>query len=143
MMKKAQAQIITTVLIILLVLAAIVIVWQVVSGTIEEGGEQVEEQSVCLGVSLDVLSADAEGDIVTVRRGGGSETVADIIALRYYVDGTLRNESLGESIGALESSSSNLSDQTVEYDLQPGEEVEVGFLIGNTWCPPISKEVAV
>ena len=46
--KKAQAQIITTVLIILLVLAAIIIIWQVVSGTVRQGSEEIEAQASCL-----------------------------------------------------------------------------------------------
>ena len=54
--KKAQAQIITTILIILLVLAAIIIIWQVVSGTVREGAEEIESQSSCLGLRIDITN---------------------------------------------------------------------------------------
>jgi hypothetical protein len=40
MNKKSQGEIITTVLIILLVLAAVIIVWQVVSATISDSGNE-------------------------------------------------------------------------------------------------------
>jgi|SRR3989344_8933332 len=67
--KKAQSAIITTILIILLVLAAIVIVWQVVNSTIKGGAEQIEKQSSCLGVSLEI---EKKGyTTFSIKRAGG------------------------------------------------------------------------
>ena len=67
--KKAQAGIITVILIILLVLAAIVIVWQVVNTTIRGGAEQIEKQSGCLGVTLEV---EKKGyTLFSIKRAGG------------------------------------------------------------------------
>jgi len=85
MSKKAQAQIITTVLIILLVLAAIVIVWQVISGTVETGTNQLESQSGCIGASLDIESAvEAAGSnsvTVRVKRGADSSDITGILLI--------------------------------------------------------------
>ena len=71
--KKAQSQIITTILIILLVLAAIIIVWQVVQGTIQQGADEIESQSSCLGLRLEITNiavTDEETDTaasITIR----------------------------------------------------------------------------
>ena len=82
MYKKAQSQIITTVLIILLVLAAIVIVWQVVNSTIKDGADQVEKQSTCLGISMEVTAVDQ--DTVVVKRIGGESLTGTSVV---YIEG--------------------------------------------------------
>lgn len=79
MNKKAQSQIITTVLIILLVLAAIVIVWQVVQSTVTRGGEEIEAQSVCLGISATLAEDATMGYIVLTP-------TKDISGYRIYTD---------------------------------------------------------
>jgi len=84
MYKKAQSQIITTVLIILLVLAAVVIVWQVVNSTIKGGAEQIEKQSTCLGISMEVTATSAT--TATVKRVGGNTLNGTSIA--YTAGGT-------------------------------------------------------
>ena len=56
---KGQSEIITTVLIILLVLAAIIIVWQVVSSTIEEGEQNIEQTSQCIGIDVAMIDSKA------------------------------------------------------------------------------------
>ena len=101
--KKAQAQIITTVLIILLVLAAIIIIWQVVSGTVREGAEEIESQSSCLGLRIDITNVakgiakidevkDDEDNIIVdgVSEVKGNITIRptkDIVGYQIYVDG--------------------------------------------------------
>lgn len=87
MIKKAQAQIITTILIILLVLAAIVIVWQVVQSTIESGAETIEGTAACIGIDLEIVLANSTSNETRVTRmsGGAMNAVADI---RFLVAGT-------------------------------------------------------
>ena len=87
--KKTQGEIITTVLIILLVLAAIVIVWQVVNSTLKKGSAQVESQSGCIGVSLEVINTSTGGgnnNFVVKRNAGGGKYNQAIPAI--IVDGT-------------------------------------------------------
>jgi regulatory protein YycI of two-component signal transduction system YycFG len=78
--KKAQAQIITVILIILLVLAAIVIVWQVVNSTIREGAAQIDKQSGCLGVTLEIEKQTATTFSIK-RSGGGTITPAPTVKI--------------------------------------------------------------
>lgn len=105
MNKKAQAQIITTVLIILLVLAAIVIVWQVVQSTIESGAETIEGTAACIGIDLEIVSANSTANSVTVTRlsGGDKGAVGDI---RFLAAGssvtTVTNPSTGSDLEPLE-----------------------------------------
>ena len=86
MQKKAQSQIITTVLIILLVLAAIVIVWQVVNSTVSGGAEEIDKQSSCIGLSMEVTRAVATETTVTVRRGPGSDTTV-VTGYKVFING--------------------------------------------------------
>ncbi|MFH1359368.1 MAG: archaellin/type IV pilin N-terminal domain-containing protein [archaeon] len=85
--KKAQSQIITTVLIILLVLAAIVIVWQVVNNTIKGGADQVDKQSTCLGIAMEVTSVDAT-HVNVKRTGGGTLTGTGVVYIENGVTAT-------------------------------------------------------
>ena len=95
MNKKAQAQIITTILIILLVLAAIVIIWQVISSTIEKGGKEIESQSGCIGVTMDVTKADAGESVISVRRGQGSTSTV-VSGYKVFINGA--QEGVDENI---------------------------------------------
>jgi len=107
MNKKAQAQIITTVLIILLVLAAIVIVWQVVQSTIESGAETIEGTAACIGIDLEIVSADITLNETTVTRlsGGDTNAVGDV---RFLVAGSAID-------------STNITEPTTGTDLEPLE----------------------
>ena len=75
MNRKAQGQIITTVLIILLVLAAIVIVWQVVRNTVTESTEQIEGGTDCATISVEIVSATASNNNITLKRNVGAGTI--------------------------------------------------------------------
>ena len=82
--KKAQSQIITTILIILLVLAAIIIVWQVIQGTVQEGADEIESQSSCLGLRLEITNIAVTGTdpaSITIR------PTKDISGYEAYVNG--------------------------------------------------------
>ena len=84
MIKKAQAQIITTVLIILLVLAAVVIVWQVINSTVRTGTSTLEEKVECIGLSLEVTNVSISGTILNVsvtRLAGGPSGDVKLILL--------------------------------------------------------------
>jgi len=126
MTKKAQAQIITTVLIILLVLAAIVIVWQVVSSTINKGAEEIEEQSSCIGLRVEITNIDTTANIITIR------PTKDITGYRAYVGG----DDFGEVGGDLDA----LDTETIAgASISTGDEIEVIGRIGETWCPGTKK----
>jgi len=127
MNKKAQAQIITTVLIILLVLAAIVIVWQVVQSTIESGAETIEGTAACIGIDLEVVSADATTDEVTVTRlsGGDTGAVGDI---RFLVAGSAvspTNPVSGSDLEPLETKT------WTGFTLAVGDKVEVAAILSD------------
>ena len=132
MNKKAQSQIITTVLIILLVLAAIVIVWQVVSGTIKSGAEEIETQSLCLGLTLEVTSADTLTGMVTIRPN------KDIEGFRIYAGGAQISPSANDTtqINAYSTSTEALS-------FTAGQEITTASSVGGTWCDGLSSKVAV
>jgi len=101
--KRSQSQIISTVLIILLVLAAIVIVWQVVNSTVREGAKEAKGAASCIGLNLDVVSAEAkygvdnpatagvdesltqDSVVITVTRKSGSEDT-EISGFKFLVD---------------------------------------------------------
>ncbi len=132
--KRAQAQIITIVLIILLVLAGIVILWNVVSGTIEEGGEQVEVQSGCIGVNMEVTNAILGSDTVTIRRGQGEEDLR-VTGYKLFVNGALVDE------GDINFDPLDTYDATGLSALQEGDKVSVAPKIGTTICAPSTEYI--
>ena len=168
MMKKAQAQIITTVLIILLVLAAIVIVWQVVSGTIEEGGEAIESQTGCTGMVLEVSNIDNTPSCTTVQTDAGEctdKTTCETAQDAYNCGGlwlsgkvTVRrgqgNSDItvtgfnlfkdGENIGTTTVNLAPLATNVVNIDeddiatIATGDEFSAGAIIGSTICNPLT-----
>jgi len=141
MNKRAQAQIITTVLIILLVLAAIVIVWQVVSGTIEEGGEEISAQSGCMGVSMEISGYDSgvagtDGNI-TVRRGQGS-TETKVTGYKLFVKGTVVADTT-YNLDPLDTHENT----TAIYTVEAGDTMAVAAVVDqNTVCSASAEVVA-
>jgi len=138
-MKKAQSQIITTVIIILLVLAAVVIVWQVVNTTVKSGGEEVQTQSGCIGLMVEVTKADATAATNNIA----VKPNKNINGFRVYVDGVKVSEigTDAKAVGAFET-------ETITYGaLVKGEEVTTAGLvttagIGETWCEGMSSKEA-
>ncbi len=122
--RRAQAQVITTILIILLVLAVIIIVWQVVTKTVETGGKTLEEQSKCLGVSLDITEIDSDANTVSITRrpGGTSEDVG----VRILVGGTNQEFATTgeETLGPAESAV-----YTIDGSIGGEDEVEVAAVV--------------
>lgn len=128
MTKKAQAQIITTVLIILLVLAAIVIVWQVISSTINKGAKEIEEQSDCIGLRIDITNIDTVANTITIR------STKKIDGYRAFV----RGDNFGAEGGTMEALVATKILSTGE-DIFPDDEIEVLGKIGEAWCPGVKK----
>jgi len=128
MTKKAQAQIITTVLIILLVLAAIVIVWQVINNTINKGAKEIEEQSDCIGLRVDITNIDTNANTITIR------PTKDIAGYRAFV----RGEEFGGG-GSLDALVPAKIDDTNSLGISPEDEIEVLGKIGDVWCPGNKK----
>lgn len=132
--KKAQAQIITTVLIILLVLAAIVIVWQVVQSTVRGGAEEVEKQSACLGLTIEITNIDTAGTgSVTIRPN------KDIDDYRVFVAGSQHGNDGGVALGAF--TTATVSGNTGE-SIIAGNKVEAAGQIDGVWCAGKSSDTA-
>lgn len=126
--KKSQAQIISTILIILLVLAAIVIVWQVVQGTIKGGSEEIETQTDCLGLNIDITNINTNAKTVTIRPS------KDLSSYKVYINGAVEIED-GGAVTAYSTSTA-----TIISGISIGDEVQVLGKIGNTICPTGVKE---
>jgi len=131
--KKAQSQIITTILIILLVLAAIIIVWQVVQGTVEKGAEEIDSQSSCLGLRLEITNIDVDTDTITIR------PTKDIDSYQAYVNGAVFG-----ARGAAQALKTYpivkiAGDPTTVQVINPGDEIEVIPIIGEAACPGVKK----
>jgi hypothetical protein len=124
--RRAQAQVITTILIILLVLAVIIIVWQVITRTVETGGQTLEAQSQCLGVSLDITEINSAANSVSItRRPGGTSEKDDV---RILVEETNRVVTAGEAdskLGPVESDVYTMD----SYDIQEDNKVEVAAVV--------------
>ena len=141
--KKAQAQIITTVLIILLVLAAIIIIWQVVSGTVREGAEEIESQSSCLGLRIDITNVFkgtvADGTkLPIVSEVPGNITIRptkNISGYQIYVDGV----EFGSKGSPLEALITNKTKGDISLSI--GQEIEVIPTIGDAVCPGTKQKV--
>ena len=127
--KKSQAQIISTILIILLVLAAIVIVWQVVQGTVKGGAEEIETQTDCIGLNIDITNIDAALDTVTIRPS------KDLSSYKVYING---EEKVADG-GPVTAYSTRTA--TIFGGIAVGNEVQVLGKIGNTICPTGVKEI--
>jgi regulatory protein YycI of two-component signal transduction system YycFG len=127
--KKAQSQIITTILIILLVLAAIIIVWQVIQGTVEEGAEEIDSQSDCLGLRLEITNIDVAGDQITIR------PTKEIDGYQAYVNGAEFGDK-GTTVLALATED---IDKTGSQAIVADDEIEVIPIIGEAACPGVKK----
>lgn len=130
MNRKAQAQIITTVLIILLVLAAIVIVWQVISSTVERGGEEVIEATSCLNVRMKITSVTDENTINVQRESGGPSTA---VGYKVLVDGTLQTiaSATKPTLGQLEATDVDLQAPMLNTS---AHDITVAGMVGNRAC---------
>ena len=136
--KKAQSQIITTILIILLVLAAIIIVWQVVQGTVQQGAEEIESQSSCLGLRLEITKIDVTTDTtdasITIR------PTKNISGYQAYVKGAVFGEP-GLKVDAL--ATKTINPKTVDgviQEISSGDEIEVIAIIDGAACPGTKQE---
>jgi len=116
--KRSQSQIITTVLIILLVLAAVVIVWQVVQSTVSRGAGEVNEQTACMGVNIEITNAPAGGPITARRNPGGPDQDGTIV---FFVNGARVGDSGADNTGQLDTA--NL----VWAALADGDSVQAGI----------------
>jgi hypothetical protein len=134
--KKAQAQIITTVLIILLVLAAIIIIWQVVSGTVRQGSEEIEAQASCLGLRIDitnVFKGDEDNNAsITIRPTKG------ITGYQAYVDGKEFGDAGDELISALDTETIISTDNNL---ITKGQEIEIIAKMGDAICPGVKQKI--
>jgi hypothetical protein len=133
--KKAQSQIITTILIILLVLAAIIIVWQVVQGTVQQGAEEIESQSSCLGLRLEITKIDVSDLITGTVASITIRPTKDISGYQAYVKGAVFGEP-GLKVDAL--ATKTINPKTVDgviQEISSGDEIEVIAIIDEAACP--------
>ena len=136
--KKAQAQIITTVLIILLVLAAIIIIWQVVGGTVREGAEEIESQSSCLGLRIDITNifkGDDDNDAsITIR------PTKNISGWKAYVNGVaFGKDPITPGVKALDTIP--IEADTDDPIIESGDEIEIIAKMGDAICPGVKQKV--
>ena len=127
--KKAQSEIITTVLIILLVLAAIIIVWQVIQGTVKKGTDQINTQTACMGINLEIVKVNTTAAIVTRKPGADASVVSNVT---FLVAGTVVPFGVQDSpgLGVLTSKQYNLPSLA-------GQKVEVAAVLSDgTKCNP-------
>ncbi|HJO15015.1 MAG TPA: hypothetical protein QGG70_03115 [Candidatus Pacearchaeota archaeon] len=132
--KKAQSQIITTILIILLVLAAIIIVWQVIQGTVQEGADEIESQSSCLGLRLEITDIAVTGtDLasITIR------PTKNISGYQAYVNGAAFGAA-GVSVDAL--ATKTIDPKTDDPIIESEDEIEVIAIIDGAPCPGVKRE---
>ena len=129
--KKAQSQIITTILIILLVLAAIIIVWQVIQGTVEDGADEIEAQSACLGLRLEITNIDIATNTITIR------PTKDIDGYQAYVDGAVFGAKGTTVIPAL--TPEPITDTDGILTISADQEIEVIAIIDGAACPGAKK----
>lgn len=78
--KRGLSTVVTTLIIILLVLVAIGIIWIVIRGVIETGGEEIDFRTKCLNVDvratkvdLVVTGTNATANVTLERKGGSEE----------------------------------------------------------------------
>ena len=134
--KKAQSQIITTILIILLVLAAIIVVWQVIQGTVKEGAGEIESQSSCLGLRLEITKIDTDVNSITIR------PTKNISGYQAYVNGAVFGDA-GVPVDALATESINArtdADGNPTETISSGDEIEVIAIIDEAACPGTKQE---
>ena len=136
--KKAQSQIITTILIILLVLAAIIIVWQVIQGTVQEGADEIESQSSCLGLRLEItdiaVTTDTVPASITIR------PTKDITGYRAYVNGEVFGEDGTEEDPVLALATETIDPKTDDPIIESEDEIEVIAIIDGAPCPGVKRE---
>ena len=148
--KKAQSQIITTILIILLVLAAIIIVWQVIQGTVQEGAEEIESQSSCLGLRLEItdiaVTTDTDPASITIR------PTKDISGYEAYVNGVAFGEDGTEedpvlalatkTIDARQTEGADTDDPNDDkYEpISSEDQIEVIAIIDGAACPGVKQK---
>ena len=135
--KKAQSQIITTILIILLVLAAIIIVWQVIQGTVQEGADEIESQSSCLGLRLEITDIAVTGtDLasITIR------PTKNISGWEAYVNGvTFGKDPITPGVKALDTIP--IEADTDDPIIESGDEIEIIAKMGDAICPGVKQKV--
>jgi hypothetical protein len=147
--KKAQSQIITTILIILLVLAAIIVVWQVIQGTVQEGAEEIESQSSCLGLRLEIT--DITTEVLAVTGDSNAEPpigavpgvppkiiirpTKNIDSYQAYVNGAVFGAK-GASLEALKTFPIvKVAGADPTQTISSGDEIEVIAIINEAACP--------
>ncbi len=132
--KRSQGEVITTVLIILLVLAAIVIVWQVVQSTVKSGAEQVEKQSSCIGISMDVTAVDY--NTITIKRIGGRTLTGTNVV---YIEGGNSTTNSGLTAGYFNEPMTSINVDTI--NVLGNLDVEVGLKLSDVTVCPVSGKV--
>jgi hypothetical protein len=143
--KKAQSQIITTVLIILLVFAAIIIIWQVISGTIEQGAEEIEGQAGCFGLRIDVtnvkLFTPGVPGALPIPAIEGSITfrpTKDISGYQLYIEGIAVGP---DDSGTTEVLALATEPVAINNEFNVGDEIEIIATIGGAVCPGQKSKV--
>jgi len=134
MQKKGLSAVITAVIMIVLVLVAIGIVWYVYKGVIESGTDQIESETACLNIDLEITghecddTAGSDGGLasITVKRGTGSDI--ELSSIKVVVSSNTESKTI-TSDGNLELLSSKTI--TITESDENDNKVEVAAVISS------------
>lgn len=135
---KGQEQVITIVLLILLVLTIVFILWGVVSRTVSEGGEEIETQSSCVGVLMEITNAVNGSNNITIRRGPG-DSDSLVTGYKIFINGRSVNDSSNSSeiIVMRPLDTIDVSwDESEHGTLALRDKVEVAAIVYDSVCSP-------
>jgi len=89
---KGMSEIVVTLILILLAIVVVGVVWVVVSRVVNNGSQQINYNSMCLGSQAEITSAvctkDGTSCNVTVRRTSGSDPIAGVRVVFDSADGS-------------------------------------------------------
>lgn len=133
--KKAQVRVITTVLIILLSLVIVLILWGVVSRVVNKGSEDVEDESSCMGVIMEVAEAINGSNNLTIRRGPG-DSDSLVTGYKVFINGKKVNDSSDGSdiivMKPLDTAVIELNDSIGPIRFQ--DKIEIAAVVYGTVC---------
>lgn len=108
---RGLSTIVTTLIIILLVFVAVGIIWAVVQGVLNEGGDTVNYSAECLAISVDVTSASCTSTdcTVTVTRGSGGGDIGGTYVVLFDDAGSKRFKMTNGALEPLASATQTFS----------------------------------
>jgi hypothetical protein len=146
MNKKAMSQVVTTVIFISLALIAIGIVWTVINNLVQSGTDDVEIQSKCVKISLNIESATCNATTgtcnVTVSRSAGGGEIEGAVVIVSDGSNSDSIEDQFADLGTLESRTELISYSSNTVTGAPTSiKVAAHFDVNgvNEYCPQVAE----